>query len=97
MESREIWLSLRFTFKIFFMNWKQSLDKYLTTPPDNGFDDWVDDIIGNKISDKFYEEAIDCWLVGKVCNKWLNDLFHKGIEPEVAAKIIERAFYLYKL
>ena len=38
------------------MDWKVSLDRYLTTPPDDGFDGWCEDVLGNKITDTFYNE-----------------------------------------
>lgn len=78
------------------MNWKASLDKYLTTEPDDGFDRWCEDIIGNKVSDTFYEKNEE--RLNKYdgqCNKWLNKLFNGGFSPEDAAKIIERAFAIY--
>jgi hypothetical protein len=78
------------------MNWKQSLDRYLTTEPDNGFDGWCDDVLGHKISDTFYNdnaEWVEC--VDGQCNKWLNKLFDKGINTDETAMIIERAYRLY--
>jgi len=74
------------------MNWKQSLDRYLTTPPDDGFDGWAEDAL-NSLSNDFYalnEDWIDEY--NGQCNRWLNKLFDKGIEPIRAAAIIERAF-----
>ena len=80
------------------MDFKLSLDRYLTKTPDTGFDDWCEDVLGHKISDEFYninEKWIDEY--SGQCNKWLNELFNKGKEPEKAAQIIERGFKLYKL
>ena len=78
------------------MDWKTSLDRHLTTPPDDGFDDFCDDVIGNEISDSFYEQN-ENWIeqYGGQCNKWLNELFRRGRDTAVAAKIIERAFNIY--
>jgi hypothetical protein len=78
------------------MNWKTSLDKYLTNPPDNGFDFWCDKVIDH-LSDEFYN-LNENWIMeyDGQCNKWLNKLF-KSKNPEQAAKIIERGFGLFKL
>jgi hypothetical protein len=78
------------------MNWKTSLDKYLTAPHDDGFDDWADLLI-NKITEPFYGNN-ENWI--NECdgqfNKWINKLFYKrGKSPEEGAKIIERAFEIY--
>ena len=80
------------------MSWKTSLDKYLTTPPDDGFDNWAEDVLANKISDAFYKEN-EKWIeeYSGQCNKWLNELFRRDADTEKSARIIERAFKLYKL
>lgn len=80
------------------MSWKVSLDKYLTTPPDDGFDSWCDDVIGNKISEEFYFKNED-WIFNNngLCDKWLNRLFDKGKSSEEAANILQRTFNLYKI
>lgn len=78
------------------MNWKISLDKYLTTPPDDGFDNWCEDVLGDKISNKFFQEN-ENWILdtdGK-CNEWLNKLFNRGVNERWAAQVIERAFRFY--
>lgn len=79
------------------MDWKTSLDRYLTNPPDDGFDGWVDDLVGNKISEQFFNENEE-WVEQPdgQCNKWLNELFyHRSKSPEEGARIIERAFKIY--
>lgn len=43
------------------MNWKTSLDKYLTNPPDNGFDFWCDKVIDH-LSDEFYN-LNENWII----------------------------------
>lgn len=80
------------------MNWKISLDKWLTTPYEDGFDGWADEIVGNQISNQFYELYED-WLneSNGQCNKWLNLLFKKNKDAYTSARIIERAFKFYKL
>jgi hypothetical protein len=78
------------------MDWKVSLDRYLTTPPDDGFDGWCEDVIGNNITDTFYNEN-EKWIdeYDGQCNKWLNKLFYCGKSPHEAAIIIERAFRIF--
>ncbi len=81
------------------MNWKISLDRYLTTPPDDGFDNWAEDLIGKHMSEEFYNKNED-WIdaYDGQCNKWMQKLFYKkGYDTDVSAVIIERAFKLYKL
>jgi hypothetical protein len=79
------------------MDWKQNLDKHLTTPPDDGFDAWAEDVIGHEISEGFYNENVS-WIEESdgQCGKWLNTLFRAGKSPEEAAKIIERDYQLIK-
>ena len=78
------------------MEWKQSLDKYLTTEPDDGFSDWVEELIDKHITEYFYKENEE-WLdePNGLCNIWLNKLFNKGFEPIKAAEILERAYNLH--
>lgn len=71
----------------------KGLDRYLTNPPEDGFDSYCESVI-EAVSDEFYERNQD-WIVSDY--KWFEKLFHKGIESELAAKIIERAFKIYKL
>lgn len=80
------------------MDWKISLDRYLTSPPEDRFDDFCEDILANKISDEFYG-IHEKWLdeYDGQCNKWLNKLYSKNKTTIESAAIIERAFYLYKL
>ena len=80
------------------MDWKVSLDRYLTTPPDDGFDGWCEDVLGNKITDTFYNEN-EKWIdeYNGQCNKWLNDLFRRGKDTTEAAQMVERAFKIYCL
>ena len=76
------------------MDWKQGLDKYLTSPPDDEYDVWAEDVITDKISEKFYNENIS-WIeeTDGQCDEWLNALFRAGKSPEEAAKIIERDYH----
>ena len=76
------------------MDFKTSLDKYLTSSPDDGFDSWAESVC-EYISDNFFEENEEWILNSEQCNTWLNKLFGKEIEDSFASKIIERAYSLY--
>lgn len=78
------------------MKWKTSLDRYLTTPPDDGFDGWCEDVICNFITEDFYAANED-WIdeYDGQCSKWLDELFGRDKSPQQAAMIIERAFKLF--
>lgn len=69
------------------MNWKQSLDRYLTTPPDDGFDGFFDQVI-ELLPSGFYEEY-EGWLYGDECNTILYSYFRHGYTPEQAANDIQ--------
>jgi len=78
------------------MDWKISLDRYLTTPPNDDFDGWCEDVVGVQIDDSFYNEN-ESWIEqynGK-CNEWLNKLFINGADTHKASQIIMRAFNIY--
>lgn len=77
------------------MDWKIGLDRYLTTPPDDGFDNWCEDVC-DRITNIFYDEN-EKWINdgSGQCNKWLNELFRRGKDATEAAKMIERAFRFY--
>ena len=72
----------------------KGLDKWLTTPPDDGFDNWAEDVLANKISNEFYKEN-ENWIDGIQCNDWVNKLFERDVDTNKAAKILERAFNIY--
>jgi len=78
-------------------NWKISLDRYLTEPPDDEFDGWAEDVINN-IQEEFYTKNED-WVNENngQCNKFINELWNRGKSPEDASKMLERTFKLYKL
>lgn len=80
------------------MSWKVSLDRYLTSgPDDDGFDNWCEAVI-ESISDEFYEKNED-WInkYGEVSNEWFNKIFKRKdyLTPKESAKLIERAHRLY--
>jgi hypothetical protein len=79
------------------MNWKASLDKWITQEPyDDGYENYFEQLV-ESFTDSFYE-INEIWIVyeTKQIDKWVNKLFHKHT-PQHSAKIIERAFNLYKL
>lgn len=78
------------------MGFSESLDKYLTTPPEDDFDNWCEDLLGNKISDDFYN-LNEKWIdeSNGTCEKWINKLFNFDKSTTEAALIIERAYKLY--
>jgi hypothetical protein len=78
------------------MNWKTSLDKYLTTPPEDNFDNWGESVT-SEFTDEFFDEN-ELWIFeSELCNKWLNKLFRKDYSPKRTAEIIQRAKTLYKI
>jgi len=68
----------------------QSLDRYLTTEPDSGFETWCEQVTEHFTED-FYEQNED-WIEKSdgQCNKLMNDHFNKDTAPKLAAKIIEQ-------
>ena len=69
------------------MDWKQSLDRWLTTPPDDGFDDYCESVI-NALEEQFYEANED-WAQSMECDKLLNQCFADGMSIQAAARFIE--------
>lgn len=81
---------------------QRSLDRYLTTEPEDRFTPWVEDVY-NAYGEDFYkmaygdsDKAIPHFEDSTVENGWLNKLYDKGYSPEQAAKVIERAYSMYK-
>lgn len=68
------------------------------SPPDDGFDSWADELVGDKITTLFYNTH-ENWIMdyGGFFEKWINKLFLRGKSPEDGARIIERAHRLYRL
>ena len=66
------------------MNWKNSLDKYLTTPPDDGYDAWMETAL-EYIPIDLYEEN------EQACDNLLMELFHKDMDAKEAALIVVTA------
>lgn len=69
-------------------------DRFQGSPPDDGFDVWVDEIV-EEFSDATWDDIEDWFILTYgVCNKWLNALFMRKIRynPKQASRIIERAY-----
>ncbi len=80
------------------MGFKEDLDKWITREPDDdGFSEWCEDVIGNKISEEFYNLHEEWFDYDEIANKWLNKLFNKGKSTKESALIIEKAYKYYKL
>ncbi len=72
----------------------KGLDRYLTSPPDNGFDDWAEQVMDSH-TDLFYD-ANSIWLFGGLYDKWLAKCFDdKNLMPKETAELIERAHRLF--
>ena len=69
-------------------NFGIQLDKYLTTPPDDGFSDWCE-LVSEQFTDEFWEQKEDWFTESDQANKVLNILFDKRFTPKLAAKVIE--------
>ena len=75
----------------------KGLDKYLTTPYEDGFEDYNERVI-DAFSDAFYKLNEDWIIDSDLCLKWINHIFYKGNHnPKECAKLIQRAFNLYKI
>lgn len=72
------------------MGWKSSLDKYLTSPPDDGISDYFD-LVTEAFSEEFFDENEEWILNEKQSEDWIIMCWEKGHEPLKTAKIIERA------
>lgn len=79
------------------MNWKERLDKYLTTPPEDGFDDWSSEV-DNNLSECFWDTYGHEFMFEDKATDWLTNLYYvREKTPQEAAKIVERAFFINKL
>lgn len=76
-------------------NFKESLDKYLTSEPsDDGFSEWSENVVDN-FSDEFFQKNEDWIMNNEMCNRWMNNLFSNEYEPQEASKILERMFSVF--
>lgn len=79
------------------MDWKQSLDRYLTTPPDDGFDGWCEGVINTVSAECYAQHEAFFDETDGLLDKWLNKLFREDVSEEYAANAIERAIRLYRI
>lgn len=77
-------------------HFQQSLDKYLTTPPDDGFDNWCEDVMSHIPDHLYYPHEQLLNQSSGVCNKWLNKLFDKEYYSLEASQILMRAITIYQ-
>ena len=75
------------------MEWKLSLDRWLTSPPEEYYDNWVDDTI-NLIPNTKYQ-LYESWILDYK-NRWFDRLFTKGLTPKEASKVITRGLLIFK-
>lgn len=71
------------------MNWKTSLDRYLTTPPDDGYDNYFERVC-ESLTDHFWDEQENWVLNSKEFENLTSRCFNKGKHPKTTAEIIER-------
>lgn len=72
----------------------KGLDRYLTTEPDDGYDQWCE-AVTEAFSDEFFEANEDWILTNNgVCSLWMDELQY--MEPTEAARVIEIRFVNFK-
>jgi len=72
------------------MGFKQALDRWLTTPPE---EDDYHEAVGEKFTDEFYTQNAEWIIESKVCCRWIDKCRH--LPPEQTAMLIERAHKIY--
>ena len=77
------------------MNFSARLDRYLTTPPNDGFDSYFENVT-EKLSNDFFEENEEWVMESLQYENWVEKCLNKGLSPINSAKIIERAFNKYQ-
>jgi hypothetical protein len=82
------------------MNFSVSLDRYLTTPFDDGFDNYFE-AVTEKLSSEFFDDNEEWVLEDRgQYNTWLNRCYYQkqsGKNIKETAQVIERAHRIYKL
>ena len=75
----------------------KGLDKYLTTPPDDTFTEYCEEIC-ERFNDAFFE-ANEYWIMNNdsLCSTWMESLHNKETVPSKAARIIERAHKMFQV
>jgi hypothetical protein len=78
-------------------HFQKSLDRYLTSEPQDDFSPYFDEVT-ESMSNSFFEKNED-WIIGyktsDQCEKWVYKLYRKDYKPKKVAAIIERAHQLY--
>jgi len=70
-------------------DWQRSLDKYLTSEPNDGFNNWVE-LLVDELNDETYLKHEDWLLFSSESSEWFGELFDRGYNPQKGAEIIER-------
>jgi len=72
-------------------------DKWLTTPPEERYYDYLEEVI-EYYSDEIMEDDIfhAKWFDSEIEHKWISNLHYRDIPIKEAAEILERGFYIYK-
>ena len=68
----------------------KGLDKWLTTPPDEGFDNWADDVIDHFTNEYYEAHEKEIASSSGEMNDLINKYFNEGLSPNEAAEKIER-------
>ncbi len=72
------------------MNLSVSLDKYLTTPFDDGFENYFE-AVTEKLSNDFFDDNEDWVMESKQYQNWVEICRNKKLCPTATSQIIERA------
>lgn len=78
-------------------DWKTSLDRWLTTPPEDPFGDYIEAVLQDKVLVDFYDEQ-EGWLEDDdgLFVQWTYRLYERGKSPMETGIIIQRAFKIYQ-
>lgn len=78
--------------------WKQSLDRYLTTPPDDNWEGFYEDV-ADSYTEEQYKYLEDNKLFDSYQEQdWIDELIARDYtDTKQVATIVYRAFKLYKL
>lgn len=74
-----------------------SLDRYLTTPPDDGFDSWIESVCDG-LSNEFFEwdnAADNVPSLSDEFTKICDTLFNAGLTPNQASLILNKSFLFF--
>lgn len=76
------------------MNWKISLDRWLTTEPEDDYTPFWEGVV-ESFTESFYNVHED-FIHSCVCDGLIEKLYDKGRDIQTTARIIERYFYIIK-